>query len=200
MNLSPTAVSAARLRARLLVAVAILLGLSDVALSFVILGRVRSHEKIRLVPGLQAEQILKPNEPSEMLLRNFAALYVATQENYTPATVRHVSDILLRWIAPAQYAVARKFLDGRAEESRQSQTSSSVILEDPARAPVERLDARTWKVILRGQKRMYLGDQFVAQRRMTYEVVLELGAPSAANPHALFIAGVTSALDKEDTK
>lgn len=172
--------------------------------AILVFAALSAHQQagaVHLVPGLDAERIVKPNSPSDEMLRLFAAHFLFTQETYTPATIDRVHEALLARISPDRYGEAKRFFERRAEAVRKGQISSSLVLDDLARVPVTKLDEWSWKVRLQGQRRTYMGAEFVAENALAFEVVMEIGTPTELNPHALYVVGATSSPSKgEGTK
>jgi hypothetical protein len=176
-------------RRRLWAVLVMVLMALNALLVLAVLHRESQATVVRLVPGLDSERMIRPNAPSEEFLRIFAVHYVVSQETYTPSTIERVNEALLARVSPEFSGKAREFFDRRRESIKRGQVSAAVVLEDPASAAVQRLDDKAWKVHVRGQRRTYMGSEFVAETRVGYEVVLEVGAPTAINPHGLYVAG-----------
>lgn len=188
-------------RVRILYAFVLIILAANVALAYTAWRRTQQQMAVRLIPGIESEKILKANAPTQQMLRTFAAHYLMTQESYTPSTIRRVHEILLGWITPERYGEAKAYFEKRAQAVVDGQISASIVLHDWNKAEIEQVSERSWRMRIRGLRRTYMGREFIAENELVFVVVIELGSPTAVNPHALYITGASSLpIEKEPSR
>jgi hypothetical protein len=160
---------------------------TTVALAGALVAKALQPQAIVVVPGAGEEAVLFPEDVPDDAARAFAMLYVARFDNYTPSTVKEVTERLAALVAPRYWSRASESLEKRRRLSIEGRMSSQVILPAPKEVTVDRRGGLT--VTVPAYRRAFVGDQPARDGRVRYQLLLEPCVPGPGNPCGLVVAG-----------
>ena len=153
----------------------------------VILFKVSTKpQSIYYIPSAQESGIAYPNRIDKGVICGFASNWLLNRNNFTPATVKDTYQRAMRYMAPELLSRTKASLDEEMTRVTRDNISSLFSLsKDP-----ELVDSGTdYKVILTGEKVLYMGKEKLDSRLLRYVITLQRIPPLETNPYGLVVAG-----------
>ncbi len=147
-----------------------------------------------LVPAAASTAVAVPDEVSDDAARAFALLYVMTFDNYTPATIEAAAAALKARVAARRWTQVAEDLDRRARVVVEGRMSSHAVA-DPTPA-IARPGDGTIVAHVSATRRLFIADRLSKESAVSYRIVLEPCAPTAANPNGLAV--VAQSVEERD--
>lgn len=188
------------LRLRPLLAAAVLVPmLAAAALSGVLVWRGLQPPVAIVLSGTNEPGRLTADDVPADMARDFALVYLAVFDNYTPATAEEGTRFLKGRIGGEFFVSADEALDRRTRMVLESRMSSSMTFVNPRDAEVAARPDGLREVTARGVRRLYVADKLREERTLLYRVRLAPSMPTAVNPYGLAVVGqsVTTETIKE---
>lgn len=160
----------------------------DALLSLGVLAKHFHGRPIVVVPGLDGERVVRPREVPDPAVINFALLFTLELENYTHLTLEQQKRFLGPLVSPRFATQIERLLFERQQMSKESRFASSLNVH-PDTLKVTRRSGDLLEVQFHGTKRNIIADRVSWEETFEYTVLVEVGAPTHLNPHALFVAG-----------
>ncbi len=144
-------------------------------------------QAIYYIPSAQEAGIAYPNRIDKGVICGFASNWLLNRNNFTPATVKDTYQRAMRYMAPELLSRTKASLDEEMTRVTRDNISSLFSLsKDP-----ELADSGTdYKVILTGEKVLYMGKEKLDVRLLRYIITLQRIPPLETNPYGLVVAGV----------
>jgi len=163
--------------------------LANVGVTIALAREAFSKKTVIVVPGVDRPREVTASEPSPELVRDFAFLYLAHFDSYTPATVDAATRHVTEWLSPRFYTQASEALARRRELVAQSRMASQVLLPARSEATVRRADGGEYEVTLTAVRRVYIADRLQSETALVYTVAVEPCTPTLGNPYGLYVVG-----------
>jgi len=144
-------------------------------------------QAIYYIPSAQEAGIAYPNRIDKGVICGFASNWLLNRNNFTPATVKDTYQRAMRYMAPELLSRTKASLeDEMSRVTRDNISSLFSLSKDP-----ELADSGTdYKVILTGEKALYMGKEKLDARLLRYVITLQRIPPLETNPYGLVVAGV----------
>jgi len=144
-------------------------------------------QAIYYIPSAQEAGIAYPNRLDKGVICGFASNWLLNRNNFTPATVKDTYQRAMRYMAPELLSRTKASLEEEMSRVTRDNISSLFSLsKDP-----ELEDSGTdYKVILTGEKVLYMGKEKLDSRVLRYVITLQRIPPLETNPYGLVVAGV----------
>ena len=144
-------------------------------------------QAIYYIPSAQEAGIAYPDHIDKAVVCGFASNWLLNRNNFTPVTVKDTYQRAMRYMAPELLSRTRASLEEEISRVERDNISSLFSLsKDP-----ELEDSNTdFKVILTGEKIIFMGKEKLDDRILCYTVTLQRIPPIETNPYGLVIAGV----------
>ena len=144
-------------------------------------------QAIYYIPSAQEAGIAYPDHIDKAVVCGFASNWLLNRNNFTPVTVKDTYQRAMRYMAPELLSRTRASLEEEISRVERDNISSLFSLsKDP-----ELEDSNTdIKVILTGEKIIFMGKEKLDDRILCYTVTLQRIPPIETNPYGLVIAGV----------
>ena len=147
-----------------------------------------------LVPAAPSSAVVRPDEVPDDAARSFALLYVMTFDNYTPATIEAATAALKARVAPRRWTQIAEDLDRRLRVVTEGRMSSHAVADPgaeivlPGDGTIVAKDSAT--------RRLVIADRLSKESGVTFRIVLEPCAPTAASPSGLAV--VAQSVEERD--
>ena len=144
-------------------------------------------QPVYYIPSAQEAGIAYPDRIDKSVICAFASNWLLNRNNFTPLTVEDTYQRTMRYMSVALLSRTRAGLEDEMLRVRRDSISSLFSL---SREPeLEDLGAG-YRVILTGEKALFMGKEKLDARVLRYIITLERVPPVEANPYGLVIAGV----------
>ena len=144
-------------------------------------------QAIYYIPGVTQAGISYPNRIDKSVITGFASNWLLDRNNFTPFTVKDTYERAMRYMAPELLSRTKASLEDEISRVTRDNISSLFSL---SKEP-EVLEEGTYhKVMMTGEKSLYMGKERLDDRILRYTVTLKRIAPLEANPYGLTIEGV----------
>ncbi|MDD2731036.1 MAG: TraE/TraK family type IV conjugative transfer system protein [Candidatus Portnoybacteria bacterium] len=144
-------------------------------------------QAIYYIPSAQEAGIAYPNRLDKGVICGFASNWLLNRNNFTPATVKDTYQRAMRYMAPELLSRTKASLDEEMTRVTRDNISSLFSLSKDS----ELADSGTdYKVILTGEKVLYMGKEKLDSRLLRYVITLQRIPPIETNPYGLVVAGV----------
>ena len=154
----------------------------------VILFKVTTKpQAIYYIPGANQAGISYPNRIDKPVITTFASNWLLDRNNFTPATVKDTYTRAMRYMAPELLSRTKAGLEDEVSRVTRDSISSLFSLN---KEPEVLEEGKDYKIILTGEKALYMGKERLDERILRYTVILKRTPPIEANPYGLVIAGV----------
>jgi len=154
----------------------------------VILFKVTTKpQAIYYIPGANQAGISYPNRIDKSVIATFASNWLLDRNNFTPATVKDTYTRAMRYMAPELLSRTKAGLEDEVSRVTRDSISSLFSLN---KEPEVLEEGKDYKIILTGEKALYMGKERLDERILRYTVILKRTPPIEANPYGLVIAGV----------
>jgi len=168
----------------------ILLLAVDLALAAVVGYLAIRPVPVVVVPGAQAERVVKPALPDDASISNFALLVATNFENFAHTTLDEQDRFVLAKVSPRFATELERVILERKALVKESKMSSQIAVE-PTSVAVRRSNQGFWEVQFRAVKQVFVADRLSWRDRFAYRVAVEAMAPTRSNPYGLGLAGIS---------
>jgi hypothetical protein len=168
----------------------ILLLAVDLALAAVVAYLAIRPAPVVVVPGAQAERVVKPASPDDASISSFALLVATNLENFAHTTLDEQDRFVLAKVSPRFATELERVILERKALVKESKMSSQLAVE-PASVAVRRSDQGFWEVQFQAVKQVFVADRLSWRDRFAYRVAVEAMAPTRSNPYGLGLAGIS---------
>ncbi len=144
-------------------------------------------QPIYYIPSAQEAGIAYPNRLDKGVICGFASNWLLNRNNFTPATVKDIYQRAMRYMAPELLSRTKASLEEEISRVIRDNISSLFSLSKEPELEDSKTD---YKVILTGEKVLYMGKEKLDSRLLRYVITLQRIPPIEANPYGLVIAGV----------
>jgi hypothetical protein len=160
----------------------------DLVLAAGLTYKALERKDVLLLPTVQREQVLVPDQPSDHSLAAFAMLAVNAFENFSYHTAAAQRNYLLALVGPKFASELDHATRDRVAVAQESKMSSQFAI-DPTSPTVRRLSDDLYEVRLFGTKQVVIADRVSWSDGYEYRVAISPGAPSRWNPYGLYVSG-----------
>ena len=144
-------------------------------------------QPIYYIPSAQEAGIAYPNRIDKTAICGFASNWLINRNNFTPSTVKDTYSRIMRYMSPELLSMTKSGLE---EEMLRVEKDNISSLFSFKKEP-EFIEATSdYKVILTGEKVLYMGKEKVDARTLRYTITLKKVPAIEINPYGLAIAGV----------
>lgn len=151
---------------------------ADAALALALAWVATRPRDVVFMPSAKA---LRPGDPDEASLRQFAVYFAVNLETYTSATFP-AQERLVRRLAAAE---AEPLLAERRRAASDAGLESSLFI-DPDSIRIRRVEGG-FETVLQGLKRHTLGGRLSWEAPFEYAVGVEISPPTEGNPYGLCV-------------
>jgi hypothetical protein len=161
-------------------------------LSMGLVYQTMKPKPIYYIPGAWEAGAAMPETLPKTAVVAFVSSWALNWSNFTPATVtpatvESVYGRAQRFMAPQLLAQTHVRLKKDLEEVKKNNISSFFSLnEEPAFIE----EGHGFKVILKGDKGIYVGKEEISVQKMTYKVRIRRVSPTEINPYGLLIESI----------
>jgi len=141
-----------------------------------------------VVPSARSKEEILPGHIPDVAAREFALRYVLLFDNFTPATIDAVTEILKPLIAPRFWTRVVDALEKRRSIVREGRMATQTM-PDLSATRIERLSDETLDVQITARRRSFISDRLSREQVVRYTVTLESAHPSPLNPFGLLVVG-----------
>ncbi len=152
-------------------------------------------QAIYYIPSTQEAGIAYPNRIEKGTICGFASNWLLNRNNFTPDTVKDTYTRAMRYMAPGLLSKTKASLEDEVSRVTRDNISSLFSL---SKEPELQDSGMDFKVLLTGEKVLFMGKEKLDRRMLCYTITLERISPIEANPYGLVIAGVKQEQIKED--
>lgn len=142
---------------------------------------------IYYIPSAQEAGIAYPNRIDKSVICGFASNWLLNRNNFTPATVKATYERTMRYMSPSLLSRTKASLEDEILRVTRDNISSLFSLN---KEPEIEDSGTGYKVILTGEKALFMGKEKLDARILRYTISLEKIPPIETNPYGLAIAGV----------
>jgi hypothetical protein len=144
-------------------------------------------QPIYYIPSSQEAGMAYPNRIDKTAICAFASNWLINRNNFTPSTVKDTYSRIMRYMSPELLSMTKSGLDEEMLRVERDNISSLFSLKkDP-----ELIESTPdYKVMLTGEKVLFMGKEKVDARMLQYTITLKKVPPIEVNPYGLAIAGV----------
>jgi len=154
----------------------------------VILFKVSTKpQSIYYIPSAQDAGIAYPNRIDKAVVCGFASNWLLNRNNFTSLTVKDTYQRAMRYMAPGLLSRTKASLEDEISRVTRDNISSLFSLSKEPESEDSGLD---FKVILTGEKIIFMGKEKLDDRILRYTITLQRIPPIETNPYGLVIAGV----------
>jgi hypothetical protein len=144
-------------------------------------------QAIYYIPSTQEAGVAYPNRIDKAMVCGFASNWLLDRNNFTPVTVKDTYQRAMRYMAPELLSRTKAGLEEEVTRVERDNISSLFSLKvDPELVE----EAKDYKVILTGEKSLFMGKEKLDTRSLRYTIALERLPPTETNPYGLSVAGV----------
>lgn len=158
-----------------------------IALSVALFKVSTKPQAIYYIPGASQAGISYPNRIDKSQISTFTSNWLLDRNNFTPVTAKDTYERAMRYMAPELLSRTKAVLGDELSRVTGDNISSLFSLNKEPEVFEEGAD---YKVILTGEKTLYMGKERLDARALRYTVTLKKTAPVEANPYGLVIKGV----------
>ena len=144
-------------------------------------------QAIYYIPSAQEAGIAYPNRIDKAVVCGFASNWLLNRNNFTPITVKDTYQRTMRYMAPGLLSRTKASLEDEISRVTRDSISSLFSLSKEPELEDSRDD---FKVILTGEKIIFMGKEKLDDRVLRYTMTLQRIPPIETNPYGLVIAGV----------
>jgi hypothetical protein len=144
-------------------------------------------QPIYYIPSSHEAGIAYPNQIGKEAVCAFASNWLLDRNNFTPITVKDSYARAMRYMAPALLSRTKAGLEDELGRVLRDNISSLFSL---SKDPQLEESGKDFKVILTGEKSLFMGKEKLDDRSLRYTITLERVSPVQTNPYGLIIAGV----------
>jgi len=144
-------------------------------------------QAIYYIPSAQEAGVAYPNRIDKAVICGFASNWLLNRNNFTPVTVKDTYTRAMRYMAPALLSRTKAGLEEEISRVTRDNISSLFSL---SKEPELKDSGTDYKVILTGEKALFMGKEKLDSRTLRYTITLERIPPIETNPYGLVIAGV----------
>ncbi len=144
-------------------------------------------QPIYYIPSSHEAGISYPNRIEKEAVCAFASNWLLDRNNFTSITVKETYARAMRYMAPALLSRTRAGLEDEIGRVLRDNISSLFSLSQD---PQWEQSGKEFKVILTGEKSLFMGKEKLDDRSLRYTITLERVSPVQTNPYGLVIAGV----------
>jgi len=144
-------------------------------------------QAIYYIPSAQEAGVAYPNRIDKAVICGFASNWLLNRNNFTPVTVKDTYTRAMRYMAPALLSRTKAGLEEEISRVTRDNISSLFSL---SKEPELKDSGTDYKVILTGEKALFMGKEKLDSRTLRYTITLEKIPPIETNPYGLVIAGV----------
>jgi hypothetical protein len=144
-------------------------------------------QPIYYIPSAQEAGIAYPNRIDKTAICGFASNWLINRNNFTPSTVKDTYSRIMRYMSPELLSMTKSGLEEEMLRVERDNISSLFSLK---KEPEFVESNSNYKVILTGEKVLYMGKEKVDARTLRYIITLKKVPPIEINPYGLAIAGV----------
>ena len=145
------------------------------------------QQAIYYIPGASDTGIAYPNRMDKGVACAFASNWLLNRNNFTPVTVKDTYERAMRYMAPELLSRTRADLEDEVARVTRDNISSLFSLSREEEFAAAGAD---YKVILTGEKALYMGKEKLDSRALRYTITLKRVPPIETNPYGFVIAGV----------
>lgn len=154
----------------------------------IVLFRVSTKQQaIYYIPSAQEAGIAYPNRIDKGVICGFASNWLLNRNNFTPATVKDTYQRAMRYMAPELLSRTKASLEDEILRVTRDNISSLFSLN---KEPELEESGTDFKVILTGEKIIFMGKEKLDDRILRYTITLQRIPPIETNPYGLVVAGV----------
>ena len=144
-------------------------------------------QSIYYIPSAQEAGIAYPNRIDKAVVCGFASNWLLNRNNFTSLTVKDTYQRAMRYMAPGLLSRTKASLEDEISRVTRDNISSLFSLSKEPESEDSGLD---FKVILTGEKIIFMGKEKLDDRILRYTITLQRIPPIETNPYGLVIAGV----------
>jgi hypothetical protein len=144
-------------------------------------------QPIYYIPSAQEAGMAYPNRIDKTAICAFASNWLINRNNFTPSTVKDTYLRIMRYMSPELLSMTKSSLDEEMLRVEKDNISSLFSLK---KEPEFIESSPGYKVILTGEKVLYIGKEKVDSRTLRYTITLKKVPAVEVNPYGLAIAGV----------
>ncbi len=144
-------------------------------------------QAIYYIPSAQEAGIAYPNHIEKGAVCGFASNWLLNRNNFTPLTVKDTYLRAMRYMAPELLSRTKAALDDEMARVERDNISSLFSLNKEPELEDSNTDL---KVVLTGEKVIFMGKEKLDDRILRYTVTLQRTPPIETNPYGLVISGV----------
>jgi hypothetical protein len=144
-------------------------------------------QPIYYIPSTQEAGIAYPNRIDKTAICAFASNWLLNRNNFTPSTVKDTYNRIMRYMSPELLSMTKSGLDEEMLRIERDNISSLFSLKKEPEFTESNSDC---KVILTGEKVLYIGKEKVDSRTLQYTITLKKVPAVEINPYGLAVAGV----------
>ncbi len=144
-------------------------------------------QAIYYIPSAQEAGIAYPNHIDKAVVCGFASNWLLNRNNFTPVTVKDTYQRAMRYMAPELLSRTKASLEDEISRVERDNISSLFSL---SKEPELEDSSTDFKVMLTGEKIIFMGKEKLDDRILCYTVTLQRIPPIETNPYGLVIAGV----------
>ncbi len=144
-------------------------------------------QSIYYIPSAQEAGMAYPNRIDKAVVCGFASNWLLNRNNFTPVTVKDTYMRAMRYMAPGLLSKTKVSLEDEISRVTRDNISSLFSLSKEPESENSGLD---FKVILTGEKIIFMGKEKLDDRILRYTITLQRIPPIETNPYGLVIAGV----------
>ena len=154
----------------------------------IVLFRVSTKpQAIYYIPSAQEAGIAYPNRIDKGVICGFASNWLLNRNNFTPATVKDTYQRAMRYMAPELLSRTKASLEDEILRVTRDNISSLFSLN---KEPELEESGTDFKVILTGEKIIFMGKEKLDDRILRYTITLQRIPTIETNPYGLVVAGV----------
>jgi hypothetical protein len=144
-------------------------------------------QAIYYIPSAKEAGIAYPNRMDSATICGFASNWLLNRNNFTPATVKDTYTRTMRYMAPELLSRTKAGLEEEIGRVLRDNISSLFSLSGEPEIEEKGAD---YKVILTGEKDLFMGKEKLDSRTLRYTITLQKIPPLETNPYGLVVAGV----------
>ncbi len=144
-------------------------------------------QAIYYIPSAQEAGVAYPNHIEKGTICGFASNWLLNRNNFTPLTVQDTYQRAMRYMAPGLLSRTKASLEDEVSRVTRDNISSLFSLSKEPELEDSNTD---FKVILTGEKIIFMGKEKLDDRILRYTMTLQRIPPIETNPYGLVIAGV----------
>ena len=152
---------------------------------------------IYYIPGVEEAGVAYPNRITKISVINFASNWLLNRNNFTPQTVKGTYTRAMRYMAPELLAKTEASLQEEMSRVEHDNISSLFSL---SKEPELNDSGKEYKVVLTGEKALFMGKEKLDSRLLVYTVTLGKTPAIETNPYGLLIAGVKQEEVREENQ